>query len=388
MKVLIYSHYFAPSIGGVESIVQSLASGLAERHMPSSEPEFQVTLAAQTPRGDHDDADLPFHVVRRPRAKELWHLIRAAEVVHIAGPALTPLTLGLLARKPVVVEHHGFQTVCPNGQLFYEPTQTPCPGHFMAGRHGECLRCNAGHGRLASVKLWLLTFVRRFLSKRVAANVAPTQWLADLLKLPRAEVIPHGLETSREVQPRNPGAGAPVIAFQGRLVTTKGIRLLFEAARKLQEQSLDFELHIIGDGPERESLERLAKKWELAPRVRFLGTLPSSRLDAVLGRSAAVVAPSLGGEVFGLVVAENMLRGLPIVASDLGAFVEVLGDGGLAFCTGDAEDLAQRLASLLHDRAFAASLGERARQRALNFLSMGRMIEAHASLYRKVRERS
>jgi glycosyltransferase involved in cell wall biosynthesis len=91
--------------------------------------------------------------------------------------------------------------------------------------------------------------------------------------------------------------------------------------------------------------------------------------------------PSLGGEVFGLVVAENMARGLPVVASDLGAFTEVLADTGVVFRTGDAEKLAAALVGLLDDPSFAATLGRRARQRVKSVYRLEGMIEAHASLY-------
>jgi glycosyltransferase involved in cell wall biosynthesis len=153
MKLLIYSHFFAPSVGGVETLVLSLARGLAGLSTAGGDPEFAVTLATQTPAGEFDDASLPFRVLRRPNLNHLWDCIRASDVVHAAGAALPPILLGLIARKPVVVEHHGFQTICPNGQLLIEPAGTPCPGHFMAGRHGECLRCNAGQGWIASRKL-------------------------------------------------------------------------------------------------------------------------------------------------------------------------------------------------------------------------------------------
>jgi len=384
MTLLIYSHYFTPSIVGVETIVESMARGLGELRSSAGELDFDVTLATQTPAGGFRDEDLSFRVVRRPNTLGLLGLIRTADVVHVAGPALGPLVLAWLARKPVVIEHHGFQAVCPNGQLFYEPSQSPCPGHFMAERHIECLRCNASQGALHSFKLWLLTFARRFLTRRAAVNITPTKWLGDLVKLPRTATIPHGLDTTRDaLWPASKGS-VPVVAFQGRLVTTKGIRLILEAARRLASEPLDFELHIIGDGPERKSLERLAHEWKLTPRVRFLGWLPPSELDTILARATVVVVPSLGGEVFGLVAAENMLRGLPVLVSDLGAFAEVIGDAGLLFRTGDAEDLARRLATLLRDPALAADLGVRARQRVLDFFGRGRMIEAHARVYRNI----
>lgn len=384
MKLLIYSHFFAPSVGGVETLVLSLARGLAGLRTSSGEPEFEITLATQTPAEKFEDGSLPFRVVRQPNLIQVWDLIRASDVVHVAGPALAPMILGLLARKPVVVEHHGFQTICPNGQLLIEPAGTRCPGHFMAGRHGECLRCNSGQGWIASRKLWLLTFVRRFLCRRVSGNITPTAWLGGLVQLPRVVAIPHGLEfvSTPAAYPAS-ASHPPVIAFQGRLVTTKGVGILFEAARTLLTENRPFELLVIGDGPERASLERLSQDAPLAGHARFAGRLLGSELDAALAHSTVVVVPSLGGEVFGLVVAENMLRGLPVITSDLGAFVEVLGEGGLTFRTGDGAALAQELRRILDDPALAARLAEMARQRALDFCDFRRMLESHARVYRQ-----
>jgi hypothetical protein len=87
MNLLIYSHYFAPSVGGVESIVQSLAGGIAELRTLNGDREFNVTVATETPAGSCDDAKFPFRVVRRPGVIRLWQLVRASDVIHLAGPA-------------------------------------------------------------------------------------------------------------------------------------------------------------------------------------------------------------------------------------------------------------------------------------------------------------
>jgi glycosyltransferase involved in cell wall biosynthesis len=388
LKLLIYSHFFAPSVGGVETIVLSLARGLAEIRDSSGGPQFEITLVTQTSAGNYDDRGLPFRTIRQPDFIQLCRLIRKSDIVHVAGPALAPLVIGLLTGRPVVIEHHGFQTICPNGQLLIGPVGEPCPGHFMAGRHRECLRCNSGQGRLASHKLWVLTYVRRFLSKRAAANITPTQWLGGLLRLPTTISIPHGLEVIEASSRLEPLGGKPVFAFQGRLVTTKGLRLLFAAARILWEQNRSFELLIIGDGPERAALEQFARESQLDARVTFTGHLNGTQLEAALKRASAVVVPSLGGEVFGLVVAENMLRAMPVVASDLGAFAEVLGDSGLTFRTGDAVALAASLARLLDDPALATSLAQRARERALHLYGRERMLESHANVYLRIHKLS
>ena len=167
-------------------------------------------------------------------------------------------------------------------------------------------------------------------------------------------------------------------------MTTKGIRVLLKAAAILRCEDRSFELDVIGDGPQRNALEDLAQELQLSSCVRFMGRLDAAELERTFAKASIVVVPSLGGEVFGLVVAENMSRGLPIVASDLGAFAEVLGDAGLTFRVGDAHDLARQLARLLDDSALELSLGTRAKQRVLQSYPLSRMIDAHARLYRQL----
>jgi glycogen(starch) synthase len=386
MKLLIYSHFFAPSVGGVEAVVLSLARGLAELGESRGQPQFEITLVTETPAGDFRDSDLPFRVIRKPGLIQLQSLIRKSDVIHLAGPALTPLLLGYILLKPLVVEHHGFQTICPNGQLFIESSSAPCPGHFMTGRHAICLRCNAEQGWLASMKLWLLTFLRRFLCKRAAANITPTQWLGEQVSLPLVTPIPHGLEAKIPRREINRSTPRPVIAFIGRLVSTKGVRDLLLAAKILSQQNHIFELLIIGDGPERSSLEELARETQISSMVRFAGHLEAAELENALGAALALVFPSLGGEVFGMVIAENMLRGKAIVASDLGAFSEVLDNAGLKFRTGDALDLAAHISALIKNPRLARQLGKRAYQRAVQFCNYQSMVLSHAKTYIKVAE--
>jgi glycogen(starch) synthase len=384
VKLLFYSHYFAPSIGGVETVVLSLARGLAELRAPSGLPEFDLTLTTETAAEDFNDRTLPFRVFRRPSLAQLLRMIRSSDIIHIAGPALFPLLLGLLARKPVVVEHHGFQTICPTGQLLIEPRGAPCPGHFMARRYNECLGCRTNSDWRASWKLLLTTFLRRFLCSCVAANIMPTEWLGELLRLPNSVSIPHGIESkardSESARPSSP----PLIVFQGRIVTTKGLPVLLEAARILRSENRMFELRVIGDGPERVASEELAKKLELSSVARFVGRMDTADVDTALAKASIVVVPSLAGEVFGLVLAENMSRGLPVVASNVGSLAEVLGDAGLTFGVGDATELARQIRRLLDDSALASELSSRARGRISERYPRSKMINLHAELYRRL----
>src|SRR5262249_47769157 len=149
-----------PKVGGQETIVMLLAQGLAKSAPSTSRGAVELMLATPTPADGMNDAALSFRVVRQPSPVTLFRLLHEADIVHLAGPVFLPMILGFLLRKPVVVEHHGFQAICPNGQLLYEPARAPCPGHFMAGRYGECTRCNAAQGKLRSLKMLMLTFLR------------------------------------------------------------------------------------------------------------------------------------------------------------------------------------------------------------------------------------
>jgi glycosyltransferase involved in cell wall biosynthesis len=386
IRLLLYSHFFAPSVGGVETVVSDLARGLAETRGDAGAPRFHVTIVTRNASDTTNDATLGCHVVRRPSAWQLWRMVRDSDVIHVAGPALSPMLLALLAGKPVVVEHHGFQVICPTGQLVQEPQSAPCPGHFMAGNHRACLRCQPKPRPGTSLRLWLSTFLRRSLCRRVDCNITPTSWLGTILDLPHTTTIAHGVPAQDAVP--SPPAQPVRFIFVGRLVDTKGLRLLLEAARQLHQEGREFDLRIIGDGPERGALETLVVQSGLSSRIRFNGKLSDDALASAWQQADALIAPSLGGEVFGMTPLEAMSRGLPVIASDLGSFAEVLGDTGMLFRTGDAKSLADKMAALLDNSSLRSRLGEAARQRALQRFSISNMVDDHARIYQRLSHES
>jgi len=383
VRILIYTHAFAPKVGGVETLVLSLAKGLADRAAACGE-SLELTVVTPTLPDGFADQPLAFRVIRRPSFWQLMRLLRGADVVHLAGPSFVPLVMALALGKPVVVEHHGFQTICPNGLLFYEPTKSPCPGHFMARRHAECLRCNVGQGKWRSLKMWLFTFPRRWLCRQVTRNIAPTCWLSELLKLPRTTTVLHGVANhSSSAAPQSPQPPL-AFAFLGRLVSTKGAHILLQAAQRLKERGLKFRVRIIGEGPERSRLEAQAEALQLKDDVAFLGYLPSAKLDETLAEAVAIVTPSLGGEVFGLVVAENMMNGRLLIVSDIGALAEVVGDAGLRFPPGDVKRLADCMQKVLESPELVGELGRKARERATRLFALDRAVEEHGYVYKEV----
>jgi glycogen(starch) synthase len=387
MNLLIYARDWAPSVGGVETITMVLARGLAAWKISHPGEDIAVTLVTQTPASGMNDAALPFRVVRRPGVRWLARLIRDVDVVHMAGPSLLPSAIAWLMGKPTVIEHHGFQSICPNGQLLYEPTENSCPGHFMARRYGECIRCNSKTGRLTSFKMWLLTFVRRWLAQRVSANIVPTSWLGSQLQLNRTKTIVHGLPPCAPVTPKRLASKTSTFVFLGRLVSTKGIRVLIEASGILRAKHREFQVRVIGDGPQRQELENLVRKLGIQNYINFLGYLPAEELEENLRDATAVVMPSLGGEVFGLVAAENMQRERLVIASDIGALAEVLGDAGMTFATGNPESLAHCMEIIINEPSLADAIGHKAFRRISELFAAEQMIGRHVQIYQEASRR-
>jgi glycosyltransferase involved in cell wall biosynthesis len=393
MKLLVYSHNFLPSIGGVEKIVLSLAKGLAEWRYNGLR-EFEVTLATQTPARDFDDQTLPFPIVRQPGIKALWRLVGFADIVHLAGPALAPLFLARLAGKPVVIEHHGYQAICPNGLLLHQPDGSVCPGHFQSGHYAECLRCQCIEMRLwQSLKRLLAMFPRHFLSRRAAQNIAISRHVLERHALPASSVVYYGIEA--ESAPDSslrglPSASAKVrFAYVGRLVAEKGLTVLLNAAAILRNEGYEFEILLIGDGPERPRLERILDEAGLRDVVHCTGFLQGAVFEQMLRSVDVVAMPSVWEETAGLAAIEHMMRGRPVIASRIGGLGEIVGDSALTCEPRNPLDLARCMRGIVRDHDKLTTIGAVAHKRATELFLRSRMIAEHAEIYRHVvQERS
>lgn len=384
MKLLLYSHFFAPSVGGVESIILSLARGLCERRDAQGFAEFEVTLVTQTPAANYDDSVLAFRVVRQPSFPRLFRLIRASDIVHIAGPALAPVFLARLARKPYVIEHHGYQAICPNGLLFHHPTNGICKGHFEAGNYLECMNCNTKtEGSLGALRLLVSTFLRRAGSCCAPANVAPSHHVANRLGLPRTTVIFHGVADAfaAEGKKETPSLENSNFAYLGRLVVEKGVSVLLGAAQLLRAEGRSVKVLIIGDGPERVRLEKQITASRLESCVRITGFLSGEALQRELHTIATIVIPTIMEETAGLAAVEQMVRSRAVIASAVGGLEEIADGAGLTFPPGDSSALAGAMKRILDEPGLASSLATQARQRVLQSFPLGAMIDAHASVY-------
>ena len=176
-----------------------------------------------------------------------------------------------------------------------------------------------------------------------------------------AVVIPNGVATRRyrkaDPLPGWPGPGG-AIGFLGRLdEPRKGLQVLLKAFEVLGQERPGLRLLIAGPAADPgDVLDRVPAA--LRDRVVLLGQVSEEDKVRVLHSVDVFCSPNTGGESFGIVTAEAMAAGVPIVASDIEAFRQVLrgGEAGELFTTGDAGDLARAAGRLLDDPARRAAL--------------------------------
>lgn len=386
MKILIYTHGFAPTIGGAETYVKHLAEGLAETSSANRNSGLSVKVATPTPAGTFDDSKLAFQLVRRPGLFVLARLVHEADIVHLSGPCLLPLLMVWVLGKRAVVEHHGYTASCPNGLLFFEPAQSVCPGHFLAARYRECIRCNLQkEGWIRSCWMLLSTFPRRWLCQRVAANIPITNHVRGRVDLPRSVVIYYGIPDStsdrRSSYASNQTLDNACFSYLGRFVSLKGLPVLVRAARILKDQGYLFRIKLIGDGPERISLEGLIRELDLEDRFEFAGPETGQGLRSATDTVSTVIMPSIWEETAGLSAIEQMMRGRLVIASDIGGLSEIVGEAGLKCRVKDAVSLAEKMKIVLNRPETVGQFGAMARARALSLFRQEEMIDKHLQLY-------
>ena len=186
------------------------------------------------------------------------------------------------------------------------------------------------------------------------------------------ELIYHGLDLAG-LDPARSAAGngsTPLILSVGQLKEKKGFPYLLRACDILRQQGYDFKCEIIGDGPDRASLQALVAELGLQDRVTLRGALPNVEVMARYPQAAlfalpCVIAASADRDGIPNVVLEAMAFGLPVVSTNISGIPEVVEDGvtGLLVTSGNVEALAAAIARLLDDPDLRQRLAAAGRRR-------------------------
>lgn len=296
MNILFCCVPFSPSVGGIETVSAILREQFARAG-------HRVVLVTQTEAKDAQDEQTT--VVRRPSARRLFELVRAADVVFHNNISLRLAWPLLLLRRPWVVAHH---------------TWIP--------RVGLAARAK-----------------RRLL--RHARQIAVSRALADDLAGP-CTVIPNPYADDR-FGPAPGVARVRELVFVGRLVSDKGAALLLDALALLRQRGRRIGLTLIGDGPEAPVLRRQAAASGLSAQVEFAGQRAGQALVEALNAHQVLVVPSVWEEPFGVVVLEALACGCVPLVFRSGGLPEAVGAAGLVVPRRDVSALAEGIETLLGD---------------------------------------
>jgi len=232
-------------------------------------------------------------------------------------------------------------------------------------RSGPFRYIERGLARLADRVITITDALRIFTIERVGVPAAKVQ------------TIHYGLDGLPAAWGDNPPDDVPadvrVLLAVSRLTAQKGVDV---AIRALVELPADTVLVVLGEGPERGALERLAHELGVGARVFLPGRAPD--VAAWLGRARVFVHPARW-EGFGLGVLEAMLAGLPVVASNVSSLPELVSDGatGVLVPPDDAAALARGIADALE----RPELGSAGVARARREFSVAQMADRTAAVY-------
>ncbi len=274
------------------------------------------------------------------------------DLVHLHNPY--PMYMGLVhaLRKrhgvPLVHTIHNLRHVCPAGTAFRDgvpcedcatqPLPVSCARHrcvsdslVKSAAMGVMVRVSGRRVDAADVRIAVSDFMRSRLTEYSRPDDGRVVVLHNAVGDPQAIAArPTSLPST------------PFVFFAGRLVETKGIDRLVEAAHRLPAD-IPLEVVVAGDGPLRSVVEQAAAASR--SRIRFVGLLSSAEAYGYMHEAVAVAVPSVSDESFGLTVAESLGCATPVLATRRGALPEVVGECGV-LVDGSVEDLTRGLAAV------------------------------------------
>jgi glycosyltransferase involved in cell wall biosynthesis len=312
MKIHMHSYVFPPSVGGVEAVGELLVKEWLKLGV-------EVRVSTQT----MGQAGLfPFPVLRCPGNRELLRLTKWADVVFHNHPSARAAWAPILCRKPWYAAVHNW------------------------------LPCYQGGGGASLIHRGLFKSCRFLAISDAIAGHLPEGRTQRVPNPYRADVYKMGGSHKRDLD----------LLFVGRLVSDKGVFVLIEALAKLNNAGHRLHLEIIGDGPEKPTLESLCENLGLRDQVSFSGVLSADHIASRMNRARFTVIPSVWQEPFGLVALEALACGSVPVVAQVGGLPEAVGDFGEFFKAGDAASLAAKLDELLGTKTSLAEIGDDLRE--------------------------
>lgn len=242
------------------------------------------------------------------------------------------------------------------------------------------------------------TWLTRFLMRRMDGLLSTCTAAAQYMPIAPDRIIPHGINSEQYTPAADRSAlwqllglpGRYGIGIFGRVRQQKGVDLLVRAAIKVLPQHPDFSLVVVGGyGADQQAFvdeqQQLLTAAGLAERVVFTGELPFAQVPDYF-RAMSIVTALSRNEGFGLTVLEAMSSQAAVIASEAGAWPDIIedGDNGFLVPAGQWEMVADRLAQLITDTALMARLAKAGRETVLAGYTVEREASALLDYYSEI----
>jgi phosphatidylinositol alpha-mannosyltransferase len=343
MKVGIVVPFSWSYWGGVVEHAENQAKalerlGVEVKILMGNDPQGKLTRVLHPRHGRH--GPLPDNVVPLGRSVIVPANGSLPNIV-LSPPAIWRMKRTLARERFDVLHLHEPMTpaLCVAALAFAE---TPVVATWHAAGELGWLR--------GGVKFWgfLIDRIDHRIAVSELARESAARWLPG-----DYDVVPNGVEVPEAVEV---GGREDRIVFIGRHDPRKGLPVLLRAWPEIHRRT-GMRLRVIGTDPLQFGLLRARLRVPDAG-IDVLGIVTNEVRAEELSRARAFVSPAVGGESFGLVVAEALARGTPVVASDIPGFRAVLGaDAGLLVPPGDERALADALVDLLADESRRQAFG-------------------------------
>ena len=285
---------------------------------------------------------------------------------------------------PIILTLHDLKLLCPSYLMIRQGRVCEqCKGHrYYNAVRTRCHKGSYAASAVYALESWLNNVLGRYHS--VGCFVAPSRFLRDKCveygwDSGKIAYIPNFIDVA--LKPEFP-AGGEYLLYIGRLSGEKGVGTLLQAYRSLKNQ---IPLKIVGDGPEREDLERNARIAE--SRVTFTGYLSGTALTDELLGAKGIVMPSEWYENAPLSLLEAFAYHKPVIGARIGGIPEMIEDGsnGYLFEPGNAADLEAKLELFLNlPEQKVLEMGKAARKKVENEYNAETHYERLISVYRNV----
>jgi glycosyltransferase involved in cell wall biosynthesis len=384
-RILIFAAYFHPHIGGYEKIVYELS-----RRLVQSGYEIDI-LTCNTEKAPAFEELDGIKIYRLP----CWNALNSLYPIPKPYPTSFRILRKLLRKNyDVIHTQTRFFITSFLGLIFAKLKRTP----LVHTEHGT------RHSTVPNKVIDLISraydhSIGALLVKSARKNIGVSEAACEFLKhlgAANAQVIYNGIDTSIFKKEEDTNCRQKlgisnddiVITFVGRLIYAKGVQDLISAFPRIKDTTPKAKLLIVGDGPYRAELEKMARQTDCHSDILFLGQKTQAELIEILSTTDICVNPSYS-EGLPTSVMEAASIGLPIIATDVGGTREIIttDETGIMVKARDVGQLAEELYRLLANAELRGKLGENARilaERKFNWDKItGEYIKLYTSLVEK-----